>query len=733
MIPTSAIAQTAPATVGTTPLTLERVFASPSLAGSPPRSLALSPDGKLVTLLRGRADELERLDLWAIDPATGQARMLVDSKKFATGATLSEAERMQRERARIANLRGIVRYEWSSDGKSILVPLEGDIYLASLNGEVRRLTKTKGSELDARVSEKGGFVSFVRDNELHVLNLATGKDVRITKGASETVSWGLAEFIAQEELGRTRGYWWSPDDKRIAVARVDESGVEVATRAAIGADKTTTFQQRYPRAGTDNAKVDLYLMNPDGSGMIKADLGTNADYYLARVNWLPDASALVVQRLSRDQKTLDYLKIDPRTGKSSLLMSDKAENWINLHDDFKPLKDGSFLFSSERSGFNHLYRMADGRVTQLTDGPWVTGGLVGVDEQSGKLFFSANRGNPIEYQLHSLDYRTASAQPQLLTRPGTNNGAVMDKTGKLALVSTSYPGQPQQVWLADGSGKRLAWIHENRVTGDHPYAPFAGLDAKPTYGKLLAADGRTQLDYRLIMPRLARGQRAPVLMTVYGGPQSQDVMNGYVSPLDQYLVQQGWALFRVNNRGQEGRGTAFQKPVYRALGGVEVQDQLAGLAWLKKQPGVQADKVAVYGHSYGGYMVLKLLEAAPNAFAAGVAGAPVTRWDLYDTHYTEKYAGDPRQLRAAYDKSDALRESGKIADPLMLIHGMSDDNVLFQHSTELMARMQEAKVPFETMVYPGLGHSISGTNISVHQWNTILNFLKRNEVAPTKR
>ena len=235
----------------------------------------------------------------------------------------------------------------------------------------------------------------------------------------------------------------------------------------------------------------------------------------------------MVQRLSRDQKTLDYLKVDPRTGKSSLLMSDKAENWINLHDDFKPLKDGSFLFSSERSGFNHLYRMADGRVTQLTDGPWVTGGLVGVDEQSGKLFFTANRGNPIEYQLHSLDYRTAGAQPQLLTRPGTNNGAVMDKTGKLALVSTSYPGQPQQVWLADGSGKRLAWIDENRVTGDHPYAPFAGLDAKPTYGKLLAADGRTQLDYRLIMPRLARGQRAPVLMTVYGGPQSQDVMNGY--------------------------------------------------------------------------------------------------------------------------------------------------------------------------------------------------------------
>lgn len=714
-------------------LTLERVFASPALTGQVPRAVKLSPDGKIVTLLRNRPDDLERFDLWAIDPATGAARMLVDSKKFATGAELSEAERMQRERARIANLTGIVSYDWAPDAKRILVPLDGDIYLADLSGQVRRLTSTKGSELNATVSEKGRFVSFVRDNELYVLDLASGSERKVTDGATDAISWGLAEFIAQEELGRTKGHWWAPDDSRIAVAQVDDSGVEVATRAAIGADKTTTFEQRYPRAGTANSVIDLYLMNPDGSGRIKADLGANPDIYLARVDWLPDSSGLIVQRESRDQKRLDVLRVDARTGASTLLFSDTSDMWINLSDDLKPLKDGSIVFSSERSGFRQLYRWHKGRIAPLTRGKWVVGEVAGIDQAAGQLYFTANKEISIEKHLFALDYRRKGAKPVLLTRRGTSNAVKMDEDGKLAVVTTSAPGQPSQVWLADGAGKRLAWIEENRVAGDHPYEPYVAADAVPTFGRLTAADGTTQLDYRLILPRLAPGQRAPVFVRVYGGPQAQDVTNGFVSPLDQYLVQQGWALFQVGNRGQEGRGTAFQKPAYHALGGVEVADQLAGLAWLKQQPFADPDKIAVFGHSYGGYMVLKLLQAAPGAYAAGIAAAPVTRWDLYDTHYSEHYMGDPRTGRAAYDKSDALRDSGRIADPLLLMHGMSDDNVLFQNSTELMAKMQEEKVPFEAMVYPGKGHSIAGTNTSVHYWQAILNFLQRRGIGTGAR
>ncbi len=714
-------------------LTLDRIFASPALTGKVPRTAKLSPDGKLVTLLRNRPDDIERYDLWAIDTATGQARMLVDSKKVGSGAELSEAEKMQRERARLSGLKGIVAYDWAPDGQHILVPIDGDLYLADLAGNVRRLTDTKASELDGTVSEKGRFVSFVRDNRFHVLDLASMTDRAITPEGAATTSWGLAEFIAQEELSRFRGAWWAPDDSRIALTKVDESGVEVATRASIGADKTTTFEQRYPRAGTANAKVDLYLMNPDGSGMVKADLGSNPDVYLARVDWLPDASGLIVQRQSRDQKTLDLIRIDARTGAATPLLTDRSDMWINLNDDLKPLKDGSFLFSSERSGYRHLYRWTRGRITPITSGPWVVDKLVGVDELAGTLFFTADRERSIDNGYYRLDYRRPGAKPVLLTKPQTSNDAVMDKSGRLALVTTNYPGQPAQVWLADATGKRLAWVEENRIDATHPWAPFAAAQVTPTFGRLTAADGVTQLDYKLLKPALAPGQRAPVLVHVYGGPQAQDVTNEFVAPLDQYLVQQGYVVFAVGNRGQEGRGTAFQKPAYRALGGVEVADQLAGLAWLKQQGFVDPAKVAVFGWSYGGYMTLKLLEAAPHAFAAGIAVAPVVRWDLYDTHYSEHYMGDPRTGRAAYDKADALHDTTKIADPLLLMHGMADDNVLFQNSTEFMAKMQEEKIPFETMLYPGKTHAISGPNVSVFLYQTIERFLARNGVAPAPR
>ena len=714
-------------------LTLDRIFGNPALTGKVPRSAKLSPNGELVTLLRNRPDDIERYDLWAIDPTTSRARMIVDSKKIGSGAELSEAEKMQRERARLSGLKGIVAYDWAPDGQHILVPIDGDLYLADLTGNVRRLTDTKSSELDGMVSEKGRFVSFVRERRFHVLDLTTMTDRAVTPEERDTASWGLAEFIAQEELGRFRGAWWAPDDSRIALTRVDESGVEVATRASIGAEKTTTFEQRYPRAGTDNAKVDLYLMNPDGGGLVKADLGIDPDVYLARVDWLPDASGLIVQRESRDQKTLDLIRIDASTGAATPLLTDRSGMWINLNDDLKPLKDGSFVFSSERSGYRHLYRWTKGRITALTSGPWVVDKMVGVDQASGTLFFTADRERSVDKGLYRLDYRRLGAKPVLLTQPETTNAAVMDKSAHLALVTTSYPGQPSQVWLASGTGKRLAWVEENRVGAAHPWAPFAAAQVTPEFGRLTAADGVTQLDYKLLRPVLAPGQRAPVLVHVYGGPQAQDVTNSFVDPLDQYLVQQGWAVFAVGGRGQEGRGTAFQKPAYHALGGVEVADQLASLAWLKKQPFVDPAKVAVFGWSYGGYMTLKLLEAAPHAYAAGIAVAPVVRWNLYDTHYSEHYMGDPRNGRAAYEKADALHDAKKIADPLLLMHGMADDNVLFQNSTELMAKMQEEKIPFETMLYPGKTHAISGPNVSVFLYQTIERFLARNAVAPALR
>lgn len=715
--------------VGSEPLTLERVFASPALSGPTPRAVKLSPDGQWVTSLRPRADDRERFDLWAMPTHGGEWRMLVDSTKLGTSGILSEAEKMQRERARIAGTKGIVAYDWSPDSQSILVPVDGDLFLADLNGGVTRLTQSETSELDATVSPKGGFVSFVRDQNLHVIDRASDKENRLTSDSSETVSWGLAEFVAQEEMHRTRGHWWSPDDRLIAVERADEGGVAVVSRAAIGADGTKVYNQRYPLAGTANALVELWVMDPQGKGRVKVDLGTNPDFYLARVNWSADAKTLYVQRESRDQKQLDLLKVDPATGASSILFSETSKSWINLHDSFRALKDGSILWQSERDGYAHLYRFKDGTWSQLTKGEWMVRAVVGLDEAKGRVYFTANKGDPTQQGIYSVALAGGDARPMLGGKGATGwFSASMDAKATRAIVSHSDPITPPRVWLADSAGKRIAWIEENAVKAGHPFAPYMGGFSVPMQVVLMAADG-TALHGKLIRPRDAKpGQKLPVLVWVYNGPGAgRQVTDQWGSLVQQYLAQQGWAVFSVDGRGSPDRGVAFESPIYRAMGSVEVADQLAGVEWLKQQDFVDPKRIAVYGWSYGGYMTLKLLEAAPGTFAAGVSGAPVTKWELYDTHYTERYMGKPGDPMTpdAYDMANALGDADKIADPLLLIHGMADDNVVLDHSTALMARLQGAAVPFETMLYPGQGHGVGGPKVSVHLWTTILNFLDR--------
>ncbi|ASY45803.1 S9 family peptidase [Sphingobium xenophagum] len=710
-------------------LTLERVFASPDLAGPQPRALKLSPDGTLVTLLKPRADEKERLDLWAIDTRTGKQRMLVDSRKTGSGAALSEAEKMQRERDRsVAGSTGITSYDWSPDGKSILVPVDGDLYLAALDGKVQRLTDTPDGELNGVVSPKGGFVSFVRGGNLFVQPIG-GAERQVTQGASDTVSWGVAEFVAQEEMDRRTGYWWSPDDSLIAVARVDESPVGIVTRTAIGGEGTTVYQQRYPAAGTPNAIVDLYVMKPDGSGQVKVDLGSDRDIYLARVDWAKDGRTLYIQREARDQKRLDLLAVDPATGKAKVILSETAKSWINLSDNFHPLSGGDFLWWSEKSGHGHLYRVHDGKWTALTSGDWEVKTLVAVDEKAGLAYFTGNRETPLEQQLYSAPITRPAAARQI-TASGWWNDAVMDAAASRAVITRQNSDQPKQVYLADNSGKQLQWLSENALKGDHPYAPYLASHVKTRFGTIKAADGTT-LYTKIMTPPIEPGKRYPVFMIHYGGPGGgRQVTNTWSGALNQYLVDRGWIVFAVDNRGTPDRGKAFEDHLYRAMGTVEVTDQLAGVDWLKAQSFVDPKRIATYGWSYGGYMSLKLLEKAPGVFAAAVAGAPVTKWELYDTHYTERYLGMPQDKPSAYPASGAIDEAVKISDPLMLIHGMSDDNVVFDNATALMAKMQGAAVPFEMMVYPGQTHRVGGPGISVHLWRTIEDFLARRGIAP---
>ena len=531
---------------------------------------------------------------------------------------------------------------------------------------------------------------------------------------------GEAEFVADEEMDRRTGYWWAPGDRAVAIARFDEAPVGTVTRAAIGADGTRVFEQRYPAAGTPNVLIELWVVNPDGSRRVKVDLGKDRDIYLARVDWAPDGSALYVQRQNRAQTVLDVLKVDPATGKGAILFSERARTWVELTDNYRFLGDGSVLWWSERDGFGHYWRFAQGRWTQLTRGPWQDGKLIGVDEARGSFVFEGRQDGVLENHAYRASL-TRRDPPVRLTEPGWVNRVTADTQASRLIVERSNPNQPPQFYLADGAGRRLLWVGENRVAGAHPYAPYLGQHRPTTFGTIKAADG-SDLHWLMITPVLEPGKRYPVFFQHYGGPTSQQVQNEWQKALAQYWVSRGWIWFVIDNRGTPNRGRAFQDQAYRALGTIEVADQLAGAAWLKRQAFVDSGRIATYGWSYGGYLTLKLLEQSRGVFAGGVAGAPVTEWGRYDTHYTERYLGDPKRDAAAYARADAIADAAKVADPLLVVHGMADDNVVLDNTTAFAARMQAENRPFEMMLYPGKTH---GAVRDVHVWTTIEAFLNR--------
>ncbi len=692
-------------------LTIERITSSPALSGSAPQNVKFSPDGARVTFLRPSAADYKILDLWEYNLTDRTEKLLVVAARITGGVEkLSQEERARRERMRITS-KGIVSYSWSKDGRKLLFPLGGDLYQYDIqDGKAKRLTRSEAYETDSRFSPMGHYVSYILDHNLHIVDVRTGKSRQMTRSTSPTIKNGSAEFIAMEELDRDTGYWWSENEEYIAFVQYDEAPVDIGQRYEIGRDDFKVLEERYPRAGTHNVTVKLGIMTVK-TGQVKwVDLGSNEDIYLARVKWVPDNSGIFFQILSRDQKKLDVFFADAETAKTRPILTETSKYWVNLHHNLKFLKKGrEFLWASERSGFNHLYHYkSDGTlIGQVTTGKWVVDKIQQVDEESGDVYFSANMDTPLEQHLYRVNLlKVKTETPVRLSQGGGWHHFVFPEEGTDYIDYYSDPVTPPQVSIRDKSGNLLSWIDQNKLTKGHPYFPYRKAHITPEFGHFKGPSGDV-LYYRMYKPaHMVKGRKYPVIFALYGGPGVQRVKRSWDKPFHQILAQSGYIVFTLDNRGSKNRGTAFEGALYRQFGKVEVTDQVAGAKFLKGFDFVDPNRIGVQGHSYGGYMTLMSLFKAPKIFKVGVSSSPVTEWRLYDTAYTERYLGQPDKNKSGYDKSSVFPYVKKLSGKLLLVHGMADDNVIFNNSTMLLDELQKNAVPFDFMAYPGQTHRL---------------------------
>ncbi len=734
-------AATESVTKTTEALTIERIYSSPSLNGQTPKSLKFSPDGSRVTYLQGKADDLNRYDLWEYNLASKENKLLVDSQALFSGKEeLSDEEKARRERQRVYGV-GIMEYQFSHDGSALLFPLNGDIYYYHLATQAaKRLTQTPGFETDVKFSPQGNYVSYIREQNLYIRHIKSGKERQLTIDGGGVIKNGMSEFVAQEEMDRMTGYWWAPNEQHIAFLRVDETPVQTVIRNEIYADKIDLIEQRYPATGTNNVHIQLAVTDIKGKKIRFVDLeddqgNEDKDIYIPRVKWMPDSENLTYQWQSRNQQKLILRSYNIKKRKQKDLITEESNHWLNLHDDLHFLsKSKSFIWASERDGYKHLYHfdLKGKLISQLTQGNWVVDNLKSVDEENGWVYFTGRADTPLERHLYKVPL--SGKNPEQVERLTQRNGFHSITFGNKSAVSGlnyidsfSNISTPKQVSLHKADGEHITWLAQNEVNAAHPVAPYYNDLVMPEFGSLKSDDGEATLFYKLYKPNnMQPGKKYPVIVKVYGGPHAQRVTNKWQgADMIQYMLQQGYIVFQLDNRGSNYRGTAFEFPIYKKLGQVEVEDQITGVKHLRSLPFVDEKRIGIYGHSYGGYMALMAMFKAGDYFSAGVSGAPVTDWLLYDTHYTERYLAHPKDNAAGYQASSVFPYINGLNGPLMVYHGMADDNVLFTNTTKLIKAMQDENKVFELMTYPGSKHSMRGKKVKVHLNHTIMNFFDR--------
>ena len=734
-----AFAQAAAPAGGTKELTLDRLFSPPFLGGRATQGIEWAPDGRRFSYLERKGTGHDAvMELWTMDAATGERKVLVSAE------TLKSVT--QPEKAKTTQATGLGRvqadnYQWAPDSNSLLFIGTNSMVILDLKTMQAKPVVSSEKEIeDPKFSPDGKWVSFSRDANLFAVNLASGETRTLTTGGNEEVLKGKLDWVYPEELDTRTAYWWSPDSSKIAYYEMDERPVTRYPIMDMSSPTGGTEYTRYPQAGEANPIVRVGVVEVNGAGANHEtrwmDTGPNTDGYLARVNWLPDSRRIAIQRLNRGQNQLDLLFCDVSNGSSKIALTETDKYWLNISDDLYFFSDNKrFLWSSERSGYRHFYIYDDSgkELMQLTSGDWGISDLGGfgpgamnhpaVDELRGYVYFTSNKDNVLESQLYRVSLNDKSLT-RITKDAGSNTSRISpDLSWFINSYSNATTPTRQDLYRMDGT--RVAVINDGNVPD------LAQYRLTPQEFVEVTADDGTKLQASIIKPLdFDPSKKYPVLINVYGGPHVQLVRNSWGSLgylMHEVLAAKGYLVFTLDNRGSWGRGHAFETPIYHQLGKIELQDQLAGVRYLKSLGYVDPARIGITGGSYGGYMTLEALFNAPDAFKAGISDAPVTDWKLYDTIYTERYMGRPQDNPEGYKNSSPVNQAQHLKGKLMLVHGTGDDNVHFANSVEVLnALIDSGLYPDQLMVFPGRGHGISDAAARVLMYRRIMEFTLNN-------
>jgi dipeptidyl-peptidase 4 len=630
-------------------------------------------------------------------------------------------------------------YQWSPQGDKLLVEGGSELWLMDLKGgEPRRLTNDGQEKESVTFSPAGDRVAFVEGNNVYTVDVAGGALKKLTTDGNENLMNGKLDWVYEEELlqrGTAPAYVWSPDGRKIAYLSLDDTPVPKYPLTHYLSDHVTLSDERFPQPGDPNPIPGMHVVSVSGDEPEIRNYplkDRDVEYLSPDFTWTPDSKTVAFSTMNRHQNDLAVHLWDPESGADHLLVEEKDPYWINAIDAPYFLKNGrGFLWLSERDGWLHLYLYGmDGHLErQIGSGDWMIDrptfanpglGAYQVDDSGGWAYFLSTNPDPRERQVYRV--RLETGEMQQLTRDRGTHGVELSPDGEYFIDNFSSVTTPPETRLLKSDGTAVATLNAMK----DPWADYA--QGSTEFVTVKAADGVTLYGRMVKPPGFDAAKKYPVLVDVYGGPDVQIVRNawGVTGAEDQLYAENGYVIWSLDNRGSSGRGHAFESAIFEHMGQHEVEDQLAGINYLKSLPYIDGSRIGVHGWSYGGYMTLELLTHAPDVFKCGAAGGPVTAWKFYDSIYTERYMRTPQENPDGYRYSSPLNAADKIKGKLLLIHGTDDDNVHMQNTLNFVEALVKAQIPFELYLQPGERHGFASLPARLYLSERELAFFKAN-------